>query len=780
MRVFLCVLPNSFKLLNVLLAGSPAFEVGDRVVVLGLVNRSDLNGAVGEVLQAVQLHNAATQKLSDGRVDVMMSSSKGKAKENVRIKPENLRLYSRKLAVDRAVHPGIRCVIMLHSRYHHRRVVEVVSYDPRNESVVVRAVSRSPDEPTFCVMAHNIVPLCLHLLARRTFAAVLKLLPELRQLDTDLGAAVVTCLKSCGLFFARCGRPDVTTAMIKLALQNFYVSYVFEAHALTKARKYDWYFEYALIAVNVVTGYMEQHEYHEQAYEVHSLCKITFEERNVHSMNVAMSFMNIGVMCNRMNRLEEAESNLLQAQKFLHERGFYETIEASKVTWSLGVCYSMQKSKWELGEKLLKDSMRMKLKRAGRAALEVTVPLDSLIVLYLKQNRLKEAEILCKEMLRLRESLLSPHTAQYSEALFRIAQLYERRNLLVESESVCKEVLRLRDAFFGWESLAVAEVLLLLALLRARAMRLDESEILLKEVLRIAPLLNGSGIEVQGAVALFAHICMIRGNTDLAITLHAEALELNLKLGHSSGQPAQPCSSNLASVWLQKSPAECHVSITPLEGGSSGGRNCTWSASGLFGAVSDTVHAMLFSLPDSCAPEVLAKWVVHSDLLEAKGHAKRRVYEPESSAAAAWVAAAEQEVEAQEPVAENVIEFFIDRAVQRGQLVWIPDKEEADADVPFPDDAQSPQFKSSPDMGVDPDCDGGHARSSHETAVPNSIYQDCLSTGSGEFINLYANVLEHETAGVSMFPVAPVQSQCVDAASAQQLSDKGANAIPPG
>lgn len=764
------------------------------MVVLGLVNRSDLNGAVGEVLQAVQLHNAATQKLGDGRVDVMMSSSKGKAKENVRIKPENLRLYARKLAVDRAVHPGIRCVIKLHSRYHDRRVVEVVSYDPRNESVAVRSVSRNPDEPTFFVMAHNVVPLCLHLLARRTFAAVLKLLPELRQLDTDLGAAVVTCLKSCGLFFARCCRPDVTTSMIKLALQNFYVSYVFESHALTKARKYDWYFEYALIAVNVVTGYMEQHEYHEQAYEVHSLCKITFEERNVQSMNVAMSFMNIGVMCNRMNRLEEAESNLLQAQKFLHERGFYETNEASKVMWSLGVCYSMQKSKWELGEKLLKDSMRMKLKRAGRGALEVTVPLDSLIVLYLKQNRLKEAEILCKEMLRLRESLLSPHTAQYSEALFRIAQLYERRNLLVESECVCKEVLKLRDAFFGWESLAVAEVLLLLALLRARAMRLDESELLLKEVLRIAPLLNSSGvscsssgggvpgIEVHAAVALFAHICMIRGNTDQAIALHAEALELNLKLGHSSGQPAQPCSSNLANVWLQSSPAASDVSTAPLEGESSAGRSSVWTASGLFGSVSDTVHAMLFSLPDSCAPEVLAKWVVHSDLLEAKGHAKRRVYEPENSAAAAWIAAVEQEMEPKEPVAENVIEFFIDRAVERGQLVWIPDKEQADAAVPFPNDAQPPQLKSTPDTSVHPECDECHARCSHGAAVPNSIYQDCLSTGSGEFINLYANVLEHDTGAppLSMFPAAPMQPQSVDAPPAQLLPDKGVNALPPG
>ena len=344
---------------------------------------------MGEVLQAAQQEIATQQKLSDGRVDVIINSSKGKAKENVRIKPENLRLFSRKMAVDSAVHPGIRCVVMQHSRNHDRRVVEVVSYDPRNESVAVRAVSLNPEAGTFFVMAHNLVPLCLHLLARQTFVSVLKLIPELRQLDTDLGAAVVTCLKSCGLFLARCCRPDLTTVMIKLALQNFYVSYVFEAHALTKARKYDWFFEYSLIAVNVVTGYMEQHEYHQLAFDVHALCKTTFEERNANSMNMAMSFMNLGVMCCRMNRLDEAESNLLQAQKFLHDRGFYETTEASKVAWCLGVCYSMQESKWALGEKFLKDSLRMKMKRAGRASLEATVPIDTLIMLYFKQNRLK-------------------------------------------------------------------------------------------------------------------------------------------------------------------------------------------------------------------------------------------------------------------------------------------------------------------------------------------------------------------------------------------------------
>ena len=53
------------------------------------------------------------------------------------------------------------------------------------------------------------------------------------------------------------------------------------------------------------------------------------------------------------------------------ERGLYETIEASKVTWCLGVCYSMRKPNWAQAEKNLKDSLRMKLKRAGRAALEV-------------------------------------------------------------------------------------------------------------------------------------------------------------------------------------------------------------------------------------------------------------------------------------------------------------------------------------------------------------------------------------------------------------------------
>ncbi len=757
------------------------------------MNRSDLNGSVGEVLQGAQVQYtiASNKKPGDGRVDVMMNSSKGKAKENVRIKPENLRLFSRKMAIDRTVHPGIRCVVMHHSIHHDRRVVEVVSYDPRNESVAVRAVSHNPDDATFFVMAHNLVPLCLHRLARQTFAAVLKLIPELRQLDTDLGAAVVTCLKSCGLFFARCSRSDVTTEMIKFALQNYYVSYIFEPHPLTKARKYDWYFEYSLIAVNVVTGYMEQHEYHQLAYDVHALCKATFEERNSNSMNVAMSFMNIGVMCCRMNRLDEAESNLLQAQKFLHERGFYETNEASKVTWSLGVCYSMQQSKWTLGEKLLKDSLRMKLKRAGRAAIECTVPIDSLILLYFKQNRLKEAEILCKEMFRLREAVLSPHTAQYSESLFRVAQLYERRNLLAESESVCKEVLKLREAFFGWESLAVAEVLLLIALLRARAMRLDESELLLKEVLRVAPLLdrcgcsccNGGGgipgIEVHGAVALFAHICMIRGNTDLAMRLHMEALELKSELLFTSGQPMQPCCSNLATVWSQNSSEASQSASALLHRKSSGELKSYWTDPDFARSASDPVYTMMFSLPENCAPEVLAKWVVHSDILEAKGYAKRRIYEPENAAATAWLAAVEQEQEEPlEPVAANVLEFFIDRAVQRGQLVLPSDSiTESQPEMPLPDAPQPPQYEPAPESSGHAAADVGHACPPlAEGTVPSSLYQDCLSSDNGEFINLYANMHDQApliSAGVVVLPAAPMQLQNVPAPGAQQLPDEG-------
>jgi tetratricopeptide (TPR) repeat protein len=706
----------------------------------------------------VQQLTAAAQKLCDGRVDVIMNSSRGKAKESVRIKPENLRLYSRKMASDCAVHPGIRCVIRHHSIYHHRLVVEVVSHDPRNESVAVRAVSRIPSEAPFVVMAHNLVPLSLHLLARKTFASVLKLIPELRQLDTDLGAAVIASLKSCGLFLARCCRSDLTTDTIKLSLQNFYASYIFEMHALTKARKYDWYFEYSLVAVNVVTGYMEQHQYHLPGYDVHTLCKATFEERNMNSMNLAMSYMNIGVMCCKMNRLDEAHSNLLKAQNFLNERGFFETLEASKVAWCLGVCYSMQKSKWALGEKLLKDSLRMKLKRAGRAALEVTLPLDSLILLYFKQNRLKEAEILCREMWRLRESALSPHTNQYSEALFRIAQLYERRDLLHQSESVCKEVLRLREAFFGWESLAVAETLNLIALLRARTMLLDESELLLKEVLRIAPMFSSSfgscnsggggipGSEVFNAIALIAHINFLRGNNDLALRLHEEALELQASVYESSGHPLEPCCSNLGNVWCQSSFEVADRANAPLSVKAPAVRKSVWTYPSIGEESSDPLHAVLFLLPDGCAPEVLAKWVVHSDLLEAKGY-KRRVYDPENAAAAVWAAAAlgAQHKESFQPVAEDVVEFFIDRAVQRGQLRLPADcTAETEKDPAPATDPEVPaeSISTGPLSNCENEDDHGSDLVFHraaESSVPNCIYQDFMRSGDGDFLNLYAD-----------------------------------------
>jgi hypothetical protein len=94
------------------------------------------------VVQAVQLESAAALlKSGDGRVGVMMNSSKGKAKESVRIKPENLQLFSRKIATDRVVLPGLRCIIRHHSKAHDRLVVEVVAYDPRTDSVAVRAVT---------------------------------------------------------------------------------------------------------------------------------------------------------------------------------------------------------------------------------------------------------------------------------------------------------------------------------------------------------------------------------------------------------------------------------------------------------------------------------------------------------------------------------------------------------------------------------------------------------------------------------------------------------------
>jgi hypothetical protein len=139
---------------------------------------------------------------------------------------------------------------------------------------------------------------------------------------------------------------------------------------------------------------------------------------------------------------------------------------------------------------------------------------------------------------------------------------------------------------------------------------------------------------------------------------------------------------------------------------------------------------LIFSLPEDCAPEILAKWVVHSDLLEAKGHAKRRLYEPENAAASAWAAAAnsKRELESQEAVSEDVIDFFIDRAVQRGQL-----------QLPSQSTAASQQQTSSVSETQPPQSETLPQFESTPSSVSGSVYQDCLSTGSGEFINLYAH-----------------------------------------
>jgi len=357
-------------------------------------------------------------------------------------------------------------------------------------------------------------------------------------------------------------------------------------------------------------------------------------------------------------------------------------------------------------------------------------------------------------MWRLREATLSPFTAQYAEALFRVAQLYERRNMLDDSDTVCKEVLRLRHAFFGWESLAIAEVLLLIALLRARAMLLDESELLLKEVLRIAQMFSGNGgVEVHGAVALFAHIYMIRGNIDLAMKLHMEAFELQVFLCDPPN-PMQPLSGNLAKVWMLNSEqcgsdasgAMASAPVAQSVREASPTRNI-WTNSGVGGTESDPLHAILFSLPEGCAPEVLANWVVHSDLLEAKGYAKRRVYEPENHMAAAWAAAGVDNQEL-EPVSEDVIDFFLDRE-QLAQIHSAAQEpgnktDESQQALSPPDDSQPQQSESAPPTWT---------QNVSEGTVPQSMYEDCVSTGGSKFINLYANVSEH----LPMDTLAPLQ-----------------------
>jgi hypothetical protein len=168
------------------------------------------------------------------------------------------------------------------------------------------------------------------------------------------------------------------------------------------------------------------------------------------------------------------------------------------------------------------------------------------------------------------------------------------------------------------------------------------------------------------------------------------------------------------------------------------------------------LHAILFSLPEGCAPEVLANWVVHSDLLEAKGYAKRRVYEPENHMAAAWAAAGVDNQEL-EPVSEDVIDFFLDRE-QLAQIHSAAQEpgnktDESQQALSPPDDSQPQQSESAPPTWT---------QNVSEGTVPQSMYEDCVSTGGSKFINLYANVSEPTQWTLDMFSARDaVERACV-------------------
>jgi tetratricopeptide (TPR) repeat protein len=527
--------------------GEPEYRVGERVVLRALKQRLDLNGCIAVV------KSAADETEVDGRVEVSVGA--GKSKESLRIKPANMRLEWHAAADAHAACLGRRVVLRIRSSAASGQVCRVESFDPETRLLALVNSSCEPGVDTVSIVhvsVADVAPAAYGDLAREVHECALKvvLMPGSHMAVAAVNT-VLDAVDSCVRFNIRCARDADAAAICVSVLKRLHIG-TRSGLALTKVYGQDYR--------NRTHAYMEMchdireelvsNNYYDAAVAVLLQCKeIVQEIEGDSSVNFAYLQQQLASIYEKHNRLDDAEAGLRDAMRILNSKFGCESLQVTDTLSNLALVLEKQ-SRLSDAEAMYKEAIRIKEKLLGHDAVEVASTLNNLALFYFRKctDRYDEVEAMYKEVMRIED--VCDVSLEAAITFSNLGMLYTKQARFAEAEVLYDKARHARELKYGHDSLIVARTINNIAQLLEKQERWEEAKASFEDCLRIRKMkLGGEALDVASTLQSLALLHEKMGLLDEAEVFFKEALRIRqLKAGHESLEVGKTL-TNLAGLY---------------------------------------------------------------------------------------------------------------------------------------------------------------------------------------------------------------------------------------
>jgi len=189
--------------------------------------------------------------------------------------------------------------------------------------------------------------------------------------------------------------------------------------------------------------------------------------------------------------------------------------------------------------------------RFGSEHPDVATSIDHIAYIYRLQGDYSEAELLCKQVLEMRQCLLGAEAPQVADSLNQLAILYNLQGNDKEAEALYKQALEMRQRLLGSQHPDVADSFNNLAYLYLSQERYVEAESLFEQAITLYKCTRG---EIHLAIGLnnLARLYDAQGRYAEAEPLYTQALEIFKQLLGEEHPDVATCLNNLAFIYAQQ------------------------------------------------------------------------------------------------------------------------------------------------------------------------------------------------------------------------------------
>ena len=511
--------------------GQHKFVVGERAVLQGLKQRSDLNGCLANVKLA------ADDVEGDGRVEVCVGT--GSKKETLRVKPANMRLDWHSAADLHVTSVGRGVLVRRLDSVARGKVCRVVAYDAATLLVSVLMEGEEPSATgggSASVSVCDLVPAAYCDISKEVHSCAMKLIMKAAaERHTPGVTAAFSALESCVTFHIRCARDDeasrVCVTVLKLLNASGRSSNSGACMVVRDAEVRRWWAgQFVMTCINVIDPIFRLHGNFSSSCCVLTLCKQLLQEwQGGDSLQVAGLLHNIGVLHQQQDHYDEAAAAIEESVRISSGQLGYDSLQVVDSLIVLAALFE-KVSRFADAERTYCHVLRIRETKLGHDSAPVAAVLNCIGTLTWSQARFSEAEICFKEALRINELLLGHDSCEVAYTLNNIACMYQKQERNQEAEDIMIEALRIKELLFGRESIHYADALMNLAGLQMKLGRLEESETMYRRALRVKEQAYGhDSLKVSFNLSSLAVVLRMQDKLQEAAALYNEALQIQVK-----------------------------------------------------------------------------------------------------------------------------------------------------------------------------------------------------------------------------------------------------------